>query len=81
MRNRIDWAGVVSTVMAAGITQTEVAARCGMTQPAVSRLAAGVTGDPPYSSGDAVLKLFAVVCEGKDVPFMKPTTEPAAAGL
>lgn len=77
MRNRIDWVKVVAAVCAAGITQRDAAERCGMTQPAVSRLAAGHTADPPYSSGNAFLALFAVVCAGQDVP-MGPELDHAA---
>lgn len=78
MRKRIDWGVVLAAVTAKGLTQVETARRCGMTQPAVSRLAAGLTREPPFSSGEAILRLFKEVCPGQDVP--EHATEPATAG-
>lgn len=58
----------MASVSAAGLTQGEVARRCGTTQPAVSRLANGGTSEPPHSVGVALEQLFRESCPGQPLP-------------
>lgn len=57
-----DWATVVTTVIrTVGISQTDIAARTGMSQPQISRLASGRTRDPG-------LRTIRALCDGLGIP-------------
>ncbi|GIL27448.1 hypothetical protein NUM_27020 [Actinocatenispora comari] len=57
-----DWATVLTTVIATvGLSQTAIAARVGMSQPQISRLASGQTRDPS-------LRTIRALCDGLQIP-------------
>lgn len=62
MRKRIFWAELLEELATARTTQKEIAAKVSSSQPAISRLAKGGTEEPPYSVGEALLKLHLAVC-------------------
>ncbi|WP_344319692.1 helix-turn-helix domain-containing protein, partial [Actinocatenispora thailandica] len=57
-----DWATVLTTVIGTvGLSQTAIAARVGMSQPQISRLASGQTRDPG-------LRTIRALCDGLEIP-------------
>lgn len=48
---------ILSTLKAAGYTQTEIALACSCGQSSISDLATGVTQDPSYSVGAALIRM------------------------
>lgn len=55
--DRIDWVRVVSDLIQAGYTQSELADICGVGQSAISQILRRVTSEPRYSTGAALLRL------------------------
>lgn len=53
----MDWKKLIADLMAAGITQPQIAKRCGCSQATVSELATGVTVQPRYPLGAALVAL------------------------
>lgn len=53
----MDWKKIITDIMAAGITQPQIAKQCGCSQATVSELATGATSQPRYSLGAALLVL------------------------
>lgn len=56
-----EWAPVLRAVLEAGLSQTEIAARVGISQAQVSRLAAGRTRDPG-------IRTIRALCDGLGIP-------------
>lgn len=55
----MDWKNLIAELIANGMTQPEIAARCGCGQTTVSELARGVTTEPRYTLGEKLKKLHA----------------------
>ncbi len=56
-------AGLLAEIAQKGLTQTEIAARAGLTQPTVSRLLGGRHADPRASTVQAIERLHAEIRE------------------
>jgi hypothetical protein len=52
-----DFRALVASLKAAGYTQADMAAECGCGQSSISDIATGVTKDPSYSVGAALMRL------------------------
>lgn len=55
----MDFKTLLQDLKAAGLTQKQVAERCGCSQVTVSDLARGVTNDPSFSIGRCIVALHA----------------------
>lgn len=53
----MDWNKLISELEAGGLTQTEIAERCGCSQPYVSQLKAGLRASPAFDIGSALTAL------------------------
>lgn len=53
----MDWKQLLKELDEAGMTQTQIAETCGTSQATVSDLARGVTKNPSFSIGAAVVEL------------------------
>lgn len=78
MQKRILWSMVVRQLQSADISQKEIGAVAGMSQPMVSRLGAGKQEEPSYSEGEALKALFAQTFPGQDLPELATPTHPRA---
>lgn len=52
------WVDVIQALQTAGLSQTQIADECGTNQSGISDLKNGVTKDPRYSLGSALLRLL-----------------------
>ena len=55
----MNWKTLIAELIASGMTQAEIAARCGCKQTTVSELFRGITTDPRYALGEKLKKLHA----------------------
>lgn len=55
----MNWKNLIAELIATGMTQPEIAARCGCGQTTVSELARGVTAEPRWALGEKLKKLHA----------------------
>jgi transcriptional regulator with XRE-family HTH domain len=53
----MNWTKIISEIVDAGITQAQIAERCGISQPYVSDLMAGKSANPGYALGVALEEL------------------------
>lgn len=53
----MDWKQLIADIVATGITQPQIAKQCGCSQATVSELATGVTTQPRYPLGAALVAL------------------------
>jgi transcriptional regulator with XRE-family HTH domain len=53
----MDWKTLIAELIAMGMTQPEIAARCGCGQTTISELYRGVTHEPRHSLGEKLRKL------------------------
>lgn len=53
----MDWKKLIAELQAQGLTQPQIAERCGCGQATISDLASGKTGDPRHSLGQALKAL------------------------
>lgn len=53
----MNWKTLIAELMAAGLTQPQIAKHCGCSQATVSELASGVTAQPRYPLGAALVAL------------------------
>lgn len=53
----MDWPSILKDLSARGLTQQQIAERCGVAQGTVSDLARGATKDPAFQFGQALLAL------------------------
>lgn len=58
----MDWRKLIAELVATGLTQSQIATRCGVGQGTVSDLYRGATRQPTYEFGDALLRLHAEKC-------------------
>jgi len=58
----MDWKKLIADLLASGMTQTEIAAHCGVGQGTVSDLYRGSTRQPTYDFGDALRRLHSQRC-------------------
>jgi transcriptional regulator with XRE-family HTH domain len=56
----MDWKKLIAELIASGMTQVEIASRCGCKQTTVSELMRGVTTEPRYALGEKLRKLHAI---------------------
>jgi transcriptional regulator with XRE-family HTH domain len=56
------WKQIIDQIVEAGMTEREIAERCGCTQPTVNRLRSGVTKEPGYSIGKHLMELAGKQC-------------------
>ena len=68
----MDWKLLIGELMAAGVTQEQLAERCGAAQSTISDLHRGATRTPSYTLGAAI-----VACHAALPP--KVQTQPTAA--
>lgn len=61
----MDWKQIIAQLQAAGLSQAQIAARCGCVQATISDLASGKTSDPRHSLGQSLQALRYEVT-GKD---------------
>jgi transcriptional regulator with XRE-family HTH domain len=55
----MDWKQLIADLLEAGMTQQEIADRCGSKQTTISEIARGVTADPRYALGEKLRRLHA----------------------
>ena len=53
----MNWAELISRLQEAGLSQPQIARRCGCAQSTISDLASGNTKDPRFSIGKALVEL------------------------
>lgn len=53
----MDWKQIIGQLQASGLSQPQIAARCGCGQATISDLASGKTSDPRHSLGQALREL------------------------
>lgn len=53
----MNWPNIISAIHARGMSQPQIAAKCGCAQSTISDIAAGHTKDPRFSIGKALLAL------------------------
>lgn len=56
----MDWKKLIGDLLQAGMTQQEIADRCGSKQSTISEIYRGDTADPRYALGEKLKKLHAV---------------------
>jgi predicted transcriptional regulator len=54
----MNWVQTIETIQRAGLSQSEIARRCGCAQPTINDLATGKTKDPRDSIGQALRDLL-----------------------
>lgn len=59
----MNWKTLIADLVAAGITQPQIAKQCGCSQATVSELANGVTLQPRYPLGAALVALHKRKCK------------------
>jgi transcriptional regulator with XRE-family HTH domain len=59
----MNWPQLVADLIAAGMTQTEIAVECGVTQSTVSELARGVNRSPNFDLGTRLVALHTIRCK------------------
>jgi predicted transcriptional regulator len=52
----MNWSELIKELLAAGITQAEIAAAAGAKQSSISDLSRAITQDPRYSTGAALIE-------------------------
>jgi transcriptional regulator with XRE-family HTH domain len=55
----MDWKNLIAELIAHGMTQVEVASRCGCKQTTISELSRGITSEPRYALGEKLKRLHA----------------------
>lgn len=66
---QINWQKIVIDLLESGMTQQQLASRCGCDQSYISFVKRGeVQGDVRYGIGNALLKLHKQRCKGKEKP-------------
>ena len=73
----MDWAKVITELEASGLTQSEIALRCGTSQPYISQLKGGKRKQVGYDTGSAMRALHEERCPAK--PKRKLSAHRAAA--
>ena len=58
----MDWKSLIADLAQLGMTQKEIGAAVGLSQPAVSDLARGRTPSPVWEVGEALRRLHAARC-------------------
>lgn len=60
----MDWTKLLTDLKAAGMTQVQIAAECGVTQTSVSELFRGEIKNPSYDFGARLTALHTLKCMG-----------------
>jgi predicted transcriptional regulator len=55
----MDWQKLIGDLQEAGLSQVEIAQKCGCSQPTINDLSTGKNKNPRYSIGDALRRLHA----------------------
>lgn len=58
----MDWKKLITDLEASGLTQIEIAEKCGCSQPYISQLKAGIRGSPVFELGSALSNLHKLHC-------------------
>lgn len=61
----MDWKKIVSDLTAVGVTQVQIAERCGVAQATVSDLLLGKTASPGFAFGTALVQLHKLKCTAR----------------
>ena len=80
MHKFINWSSVIRQLQDAGISQKEIGVAAGMSQPMVSRIAAGKQDEPSHSEGEAFKALFAKTFPDRCIPELSASGANAAQG-
>jgi len=56
----MNWKNLIADLIAMGMTQAEIAARCGCKQTTISDLSRGAANEPRYALGEKLRKLHSI---------------------
>lgn len=59
----MNWKNLIAQLQDAGLTQTEIASRCGTSQGTIGDLAAGRSTEPRFGLGSALIALLNTVSQ------------------
>lgn len=76
----MDWKQVLTRLTDEGLTQTQIAERCGVAQSTISGLARGATKSPTYELGTQLLAILEGLSGPASSSSDQQPAEPAAAG-
>lgn len=58
----MEWKTLIAELIAAGVTQEQIAERCSVSQPTVSDLARGATKTPRFDFGSKLVEFHRKTC-------------------